>query len=372
MGCESSAHEFEEANVDKQELKENLPESTKKELESYKELHKRLENVVNDINSKFKDDFYNYLDGLLAEDIFFKRYESLLTQNKILKSDIESYGHEIEIIHKLNRDYKDYDVHKYVNEELKELYPKLPEKSVVEFTNLLESNLKIYPKIQKGFVFDVVDDQNYTVNTAKILKFNINFSLTEILILSFSVSLKNLSVLKEISDIISLNFNLITLTITISLDDNLKANDPLFVKFFDYLILIIENIKVHKFIKVLVLMFEIPERVKLSLPQKFYDSLLGLLKFKNLLGLMLVNIPLSDELGKKLCNSISYNNTLKVLMLKFNDKISNYLSDLSEAILNMKSISAFSLVGGDLEDANVNEFSSKISKLKIFNYSKNI
>ena len=50
MGCESSAHEFEEANVDKQELKENLPESTKKELESYKELHKRLENVVNDIN----------------------------------------------------------------------------------------------------------------------------------------------------------------------------------------------------------------------------------------------------------------------------------------------------------------------------------
>ena len=169
-----------------------------------------------------------------------------------------------------------------------------------------------------------------------------------------------------------MNFNLITLTITISLDDNLKANDPLFVKFFDYLILIIENIKVHKFIKVLVLMFEIPERVKLSLPQKFYDSLLGLLKFKNLLGLMLVNIPLSDELGKKLCNSISYNNTLKVLMLKFNDKISNYLSDLSEAILNMKSISAFSLVGGDLEDANVNEFSSKISKLKIFNYSKNI
>ena len=125
MGCGSSVPNFEEEGekVSHQELKSNLPETTKKEIQTYEDIHKRIESILYNINSKFKDDFYNYLDGLITEDVFFKRYENLLGQNKISKADIHTYGFELDILRKLQREhYKNYDIYSFILERQKENY----------------------------------------------------------------------------------------------------------------------------------------------------------------------------------------------------------------------------------------------------------
>ena len=369
MGCESSVSNFNEEKINHEELKNNLPESTKMEIKSYEEFHKKIEMMINDINSKFKDDLNNLLDSIITEEIFFQRYESLLANNKITKTDFQTYVIEAEIIRKLCKDYIDYNVHQIINERINETYKELTENNLLDFSNLLSQNISIFPKLQKGFVFDVSDNNDYTLNTAKIFKFNKKFDLTEILIFRINISLENFSVLKEISNIIDLNFNLRTIALLIKMESSDQAN-PNFLKFFENLIIILAKIKTHNFLKVFLLAFDLPKENNLVFPDKFYDSLYGLIKEKKLLALMLISIPLTDELGKKLCTALTSNNTLKVLIIEFNGPIANYLDNLSEAIVKIENLFAFSLAGGGLEDVKVKEFLGKVSNLKIFNYKK--
>lgn len=293
-----------------------------------------------------------------------------MNRNKIIKSEFQFYAQEFDIMRKLYRNYKDYDVHKIINERLNETYPELSKNSIIGFSNLIDQNIKVFPKIQRGIVFDVTDILNHTLKTAKILKFDKRFNLSEILIIRISISMNNYEVLKEIAEIISLNFNLITLAITIVIDKSTKSDDPNFVNFFEFINIILCKIKSHKFIKIFILIFDLPEENKLTFPLKFYDSLYSLINFKFLLGLILISIPQTDELGKKLCSAIINNHTLKVLLLEFSDPIMNYLDDLSNAIIKMKGLYSFSLIGGGIDDAKVKDFSAKVSNLKIFNYKK--
>ena len=46
MGCESSVSNFNEEKINHEELKNNLPESTKMEIKSYEEFHNKLEMIA--------------------------------------------------------------------------------------------------------------------------------------------------------------------------------------------------------------------------------------------------------------------------------------------------------------------------------------
>jgi hypothetical protein len=373
MGCGSSAPNFEEEKVDHEDLKTNLPETTKKEIQSYDETHKRIENIVFDINSKFKDDFYNFLDGLVTEETFFKRYEALLTKNKITKSDIHTYGFELDILRKLQRTtYKDYDVHSFILAKQMESHSHLSEKKLAEFKALLDQNIKVFPKLQRGLIFEVNDDDVSATNTARILKYNQNFTRTEIINFQISYPMRNTDIMKDVAEVIKLNFHLITVVISVSFDNSYKSDDPNSVKFFDGLIQFIENIKLHKFIKAFALIFDFPDDKKITLPLSFYNSLNGFIKTKYLLSLVLVNIPFSDELGKKFCASIGFNETIKFLLICFLEPIVNFVEDLSTSMNKMKGLLALSIIGGNLEAAKAEELVMQMKKIKIIDYKKEL
>src|SRR5689334_2961278 len=112
MGC-SSSNATAEKNHESQKI--HLSETIRKEWKIYSETNNKIENLLNDINSKFRDDFYTLMDSVLYEETFYTRYQKLLEKEGLAPKDIMNYILDIELIEEMCKEnYQDYEIHNIV------------------------------------------------------------------------------------------------------------------------------------------------------------------------------------------------------------------------------------------------------------------
>ena len=363
MGCSSSNVVTEPDIVIQSEI-------IKREWKIYSEIKQKIESLLNDINSKFRDDFYELMDSVLFEDTFFNRYEQLLYLNNLTRNDIKNYILEIELITNMCKDhYLEYDIHLIIMDCQEKLFPSLSQKNKNELKILLQKNKHIFPTIQRGIYFQIQESNktNEQLRYTKILKYNDKYNNMSVLTIKMNTKLRNYMVLEEASEIISCNVSLITICLYLQFDEEFNLDIEEYRLFFECFIFFIENVRAHKNLKTFVLIFE--DNNYYNFPSSFYDNLFGIINKRNIIALVLVGITFSNqELLNKLCECLEQNKYLQFLLLHFIDPIHCIIYQLCLSLSSNKDLSMFSLSGGKLKPKQVKDIYSKLSHLKVFNY----
>lgn len=363
MGCSSSNVITEPDTMIQSEI-------INKEWRIYSEVKQKIESLLNDINSKFRDDFYELIDSVLFEDTFFNRYDQILTSVNLSRNDIKNYILEIELICNMCKsNYLDYDIHLIIIDCQEKLFPTLNQKNINELKNLLQKNKHIFPAIQRGIYFKIHENNktNEQLRYTKILKYNDKYNNMSVVTIKMNTKLRNFMVLEEASEIIYCNFYLIITCLYLQFDGSFNLDIEEYRLFFECFLLYLENVRTHKNIKCFVLIFE--DNNSYKLPKSFYESLFSIIKKRNIISLVLVGITFSNQdLLNKLFESLEQNKSLQFLLLHFINPIDNNLDQLCSALKSNKDLSIFFLSGGKIKPEQVKEIYSKLNHLTVFNY----
>jgi nucleoside diphosphate kinase len=367
MGCSSSNVVKEQ---DKQIQKLILTDMIKREWKIYADINLKIESLLNDVNSKFRDDFTELMDSVLFEETFFNRYYKLLTQYKLTPKDIQNYMLDIELIANMCKEnYLEYEIHNIIVDCQEKLFPALSDKNKNELKTLLKNNERIFPNLQKGIYFQVKDinKTNEQLRYCRILKYNDKYNNMSVLTVKMKSDLKNYMVLEEASEIICCNVTLITVVLFLQFEEKFNLDLEDYRIFFECFVLFLENVKIHKNLKTFVLVFEDNNSYALNSP--FYNNLFDIIIKNTIMALVIVGVTLnSQDLQQKLIGSLNFNKSLQFLMLHFIEPIEEMVNDLCEALSENRGLKIFCMSGGKVSPEQVKKIYSKLKHLKVFNY----
>lgn len=308
---------------------------------------------------------------------FWDNYKKKLEDEKLTRDTFKDLAQAIAAQYFIEQHLQlmEWELHEIIKDFTLYIKPTCSDFAEIDLTtlsNLLKDNGEIFPNKQKGLIYFIesLRQQNFALGHINInLRLNPDYDLKVLNIGIFGENIENLQFLKGLAEVIEYNSNLVTVAIQIIENYDDKLIDK---KSFRNLNIILEAVRIHKNIKVLVITL-VRGAELIDIGPEVLNKVIDIVKTDRLLGLYLIKISLNIDFGKKLGDSLENIKNLKFLGLGSSDANNLYLTEIFQGISKNNSLNVVFLNKYSLSEDMINALrllASTNKSMKLFKYFK--